>query len=283
MKTTEMNNVLEKAMRDFSDAYVRLRMTIERYEQTKCTSVNDLPGFTASYPFDKSFDELPIEQWVDAVAEGMKRVNYTVLNYEYLNTGGNTMVGIFEVWLPEELKTVYVYANEEGCTMSLVDYIRNELTIDDYDELVVDYADYGRMTGYEKYFELYRHCLNTYFASDCKYFGTTIDIPYHLLSDELQQQITDDYKRWIEANERDLYTTDGRKIIVCPDYEVATVDEMLKAIKEFKNWHDTIAGREEYYDDTYKLEFAGRTIELPFMADVWDAVDTMLKNTIDSW
>lgn len=219
MKQADMNRMLEKAMVDFKEAHHRLLTTIERYEMDPTASVNDLPGFTENYPFDKSFDELPIDQWVDSVVAGLQPHNYTILNYEYMNTGGNCMVGIHEVWLPEEHKTVYVYTNEEGCTMVAVDYIRSELMVDDYDEVNIDYCDFDRLTGHEKYFELYRYCLNQYTKDDCKYFKMRRRIPYHLLSDDLQKQVTPEYLEWLEYEGIDGIYTDGYKIFVNDNYE----------------------------------------------------------------
>lgn len=220
MKKADMNNALEKAMVDFKDAYNHLLTTIDHYEQDTKTSVNDLNGFAESYPFDKSLDELAIVSWVDSVVEGLQPHNFKALNYEYLNTGGNTMVGIHEVWLPEEFKTVYVYTNEEGCTITLVDYLRNELDADDYDEFILDYCDFGTLTDHAKYFELYRYCLAQYLKDDCKYFGATRNVPFNLLSDELQRQVTADYLEWLEDEGYSGIDTDGYKVVVLPDYEV---------------------------------------------------------------
>lgn len=284
MTKADSKQRLIDAMGKFNEAYYEVLRGIEDYERENKSSVNDIKGFTEKYPFDKSFDELDVHSWVIATAESLEQSKFNVLNYEYLNTGGNCMVGIFEVWLPADLKTVYVFVNEEGYTMSVVDYIRNELDIDDYDELTIEYGDWGRVTGFEKHFELYRHCLMEYTKSDCRAFKQTRELPKYLLSDELQEQITVDYQRWMDSNEYDSFETDGEKIIINPLYKVASSDEeMLEAIKEFKRWHDTTAGVEKYYEEMYKLEFAGHKIELPFMADVWDAVDEMLNRTISDW
>lgn len=284
MKNADMNCVLEKAMVDFKDAYDRLLVTVRRYEQTKGVDVNDLKGFTESYPFDKSLDELDIDKWVTTVTEGLQSPKFTVVGYEYLNTGGNCMVGIHTVWLRDENKTVYVYTNEEGGTIAAVDYIRNELPIDDYDELMLDYVDWGRVTGHEKYFELYRRCLNDYTKDDCKHFGYTRCLPYLLLSDELQKQVDADYLVYCESEHGGLIDTDGSKVIVYPDYEATTADDkFIATVKEFKCWHDTIAGDEKYYDDKYKLMIGDKEIELPFMASAWTGVDTLLKTVIEEW
>lgn len=284
MTKAESTKKLLQAMSDFGTAYSALRVAIDEYEQETGASVNDLQGFTEGYPFDKSFDELSIGQWVADTIEGVKKSAFKVLNYEYLNTGGNTMVGIFEVWLPAIKQTVYVYTNEEGYTMSAVDYIRNELEIDDYDELMLEYGDWGRVTGYEKYFELYRYCLNAYTKSDCKYFGYTRQLPRYLLSDELQSQIIAEYQQWMDSNEYDTFETDGVKIIVSPDYESATDDDRLIAsVKEFQRWHESIGADERYYDCEYTLTFADKKLMLPFVADVWDAIENMLVSVIRNY
>lgn len=283
MKNADMNKVLEKAMSDFADAYNRLQITIERYEQTTGTSVNNLQSFVDNYPFEVSFDELPIQLWVDTVIEGLKRPNYKVLDYQYLNTGGNCMVGIHRVWLTEDKKVVYVYTNEEGGTISTVDYIRDDIPIYDYDEFIVDCVDWGRATGYEKYFELYRYCYNQYLVDDCKYFGTTYDVQPHLLSDELQKILSADYLKYLEIDHNGLVSTDGKTIITDPDYEAPEVDVALQSVKDFRRWHDSIAANEEYYDKWYTLEFAGKKVKLPFYADVWNAVHELLDITIEEW
>lgn len=285
MEKTEKLDKLHKAMVDFSTAYDVLARAIEEYEQESGTSVNDLPNFTESYPFDKSFDEIDIALWVRDVVEYKPRPEFSVLNYDYVNTGGNTMVGVAEVWLPEEKKTVYALFNEEGCTLSVVDYIRNEILDCDYDELMIEVIDWGRLTGHEDYFELYRHCLNEYTKSDCKYFGITRRLPKYLLSDELQKQVTEEYLDWLHAESDGCIETDGSKIIVEPDYEPDIVEEdgMLTLVKKFKEFHDSTAAVEDYYCEDYVLSFAGHTVRLPFAADVWEAINNALETTIENW
>lgn len=283
MKNAENIRELLHAMNGFSLAYDVLKAKIEKYERDTGASVNDLPGFTESYPFDKSFDELAVDQWVSHTVEKVRKSTFKVLNYTYMNTGGNCMVGIFEVWLPEEKRVVYALTNEEGCSLSVVDYISNELELEDYDECTIDYIDWGRCTGHEKYFELYKYCLNEYTKSDCRYFKYTRQLPHHLLSDELQSQITAEYQRWMDANEYDLFETNGEKIIVSEYYEKYADDPQLTDVKAFKAWHDCVAGVEEYYPETYKLEFAGKKIELPFMAHTWECVNRLLAEAIEEW
>lgn len=283
MKTNQKK--LLSAMNDFQDAYNALRSAIDDYETADKTTVNNLPGFVESYPFDKSFDELAVDQWVSDVAEGLNAIEFRILNYKYLNTGGNTMVGIHEVWLPDEKRVVYALTNEEGCSLSVVDYISNELDIDYYDELIIDYVDWGRVTGLEKYFELYRYCLNEYTRDDCRHFGITRQLPYYLLSDALQEEITPEYLTYCENEHGSMIETNGCHIVKYPDYEPDIVQEdgMLTLVKKFKQFHDSTAAVEDYYCEDYVLSFAGHTVRLPFTADVWDAINNALETTIENW
>lgn len=279
------NEMLVKAVREFADAYSRLLVTVDTYETETNRSVNDLPGFTEGYPFDKSLDELAINQWADEVANRNKPANYKVLNYQYVNTGGNTMVGVFEVWLPERKQVVYALTNEEGCTLSVVDYIRNELDVDSYDEFHIDVCDWGRLTGYEDYFELYRHCLNVYTKDDCRFFDTARDIQLHLLSDELKAKISDDYRQWLYNEGRDSVMTDGVEIMTDPDYEVPYEDEYLRDIKVFRVWHDNLVATDESLEEActkdYRITFGDKSVRIPFNADTHTAIELLLHNVIE--
>ena len=283
-------------MSDFRNSYNALCLAVADYENATGTSVNDIKGFVESYPFDKSLDELAIDQWVGHTTESFSGVKFKVLNYEYMNTGGNCMVGIFQVWLPDENRTIYALTNEEGCTLATVDYISNELEIDDYDELMIDYVDWGRVTGYEKYFELYRHCLNQYLKDDCKYFAVSRGVPFHLLSDELQKTVDVDYLAWLEAEgdglvETNGYTTfeDAHYMPVIEDTNdkpIADTASTLQAIKDFKLWHDMLTevdNREKMHEHNYVIFLDGNNIRIPFNADSWSAIDKLLKTALEDY
>lgn len=289
MKNAESMKAMLQAMSDFKTSYNMLLMRIANYESENGVSVNDLPGFTEKYPFDKSFDELLINLWVDNVIEKTKKLSFKVLNYDYFNSGGGCMVGVFEVWLPDRNQVVYALTNEEGCTLASVDYISNDLEIEDYDELMIECVDWGRLTGHEKYFELYRHCLNEYTKSDCAAFKYTRGLPYYLLSDDLQQQLDADYLVWLESEEIDLIETDGKSIIIDDGYKqsVAYDDEGLKQLQDFNEWHTEVPADDclkcSLYDCDYVVTLRDHTVRIPFNADTWDAVDDLLKRAIADW
>lgn len=290
MKNIEKFDKLIKAMGDLNKAHHELLMAIDDYEIATGQSVNDLQGFTESYPFDKSLDELTIHSWVHDVYVNNRHFEFQVVDYEYLNTGGNTMVGIHEVWLPKESKTVYCYTNEEGCTISPVDYIRKELDIENIPTM--DF-DWGRVTGYEYYFELLRRCFNDYTKDDCKEFGITRRVPSYLLSDELQKKIDADYLVWSEAERDGLVETNGKDILIEDVYMAQfnnNLDKQLQDIIAFRDWHyslidnrDTDDGLDELYKSEYILTIDGKSIQLPFDADTFNNVDNLLKRVIKDW
>lgn len=228
------------------------------------------------------YDELIVE-------ETAKPNNFKVLNYEYLNTGGNTMVGIFTVWIPTLNQTVYALANEEGCNLTTVDYISNELDIDDYDELIIDQCTFNSLDSSSTYFELYRYCLNEYTKSDCRYFGHTYAWPYHLLSDELQSNVARNYLKWCNENNNGCIPTDGINIVEHPDYIKPEEDWILKSIKDFRKWHDDLISTatdeemQSFYNKQYRLYFCGKRTFLPFDAETFNKINDLLDSVIKEW
>jgi len=207
--------------------------------------------------------------------------DFIVLNYEYLNTGGNTMVGVHTVYLPNEKRTIYALSNEEGCTLSVVDYISYALNIDDYESLYIDTCEYDRMTGHEKYFELYRRCLNDFTKSDCRYFGVTRNYPASLLSDELLEKIDPDYLHWLNLHGYGV-ETDGEDIITHPDYDVE-----LEAVKRFKKNHakiiEDLTELNSMPNKDYFIVLDGMVVSIPFNADTFIAIDRLLNDVINDW
>lgn len=294
MKNSENLRKLLHAMDGFRLSYLCLLNEIVTYEQDTGAIADDIPGFNEYYPFHKSFDDLAVENWVTNTIAKVRESAFKILDYEYLNTGGNTMVGIFTVWIPSLKQTVYAFTNEEGCTLSVVDYVRNDIDIHDYDELTIDQCNFDDLQSSSAYFELYRHCLSEYTKSDCRYFGGERAIRYELLSDELQRDVHVDYLVWCEENNNGCIPTDGEKIIVCHDYDMLFTDpheddEDLQAVKAWKAWHDklindsTIDEVNDLYDKKYRLTFNGKRVFIPFNADTYSLIDDLLTSTIREW
>lgn len=232
--------------------------------------------------------------WDDTPKEE-KPKNFKVLGYEYLNTGGNTMVGIFTVWLPGLKQTAYVLTNELGCTISSVDYISNEIDIEDYCEITIDACDFESLCPVATYFELYRYCYNEYIKSDCKYFGITYPVPYDLLSDELQSEVHPKYLEWCKENNGGAIPTNGTQIIVHPDFDALFSDpheddEDFKMVNDWRKWHNSLINNDTtddeldaFYDKKYRLTFCGKRVYLPFTAETFNKIQDLLESVINEW
>lgn len=144
-------------------------------------------------------------------------MNYTIISHDYENTGGNCMISVFEVWLPDENRTVFVNVGEEYCTITTVNHIMSDLEIDDYDKITVatlNYKESDDCTVTDKYFELCRYCLFEYLKKDCKYMGYTESLPFVWLLPEYQQQISSLERQFVDDEYGDGFDTDGYCVII---------------------------------------------------------------------
>lgn len=239
---------------------------------------------------DKFYSNMPLTAQfcvTEMPVEDASKPKFQVLDYEYLNTGGNTMVGIFTVWLPSNNQTVYIIANEEGFNITTVDYIRNDLGVVDYDALILDAVNWDYVYGIEEYFDLYRHCFTEYTKSDCRYFGCSRAVPYVLLSDELKTIVSADYLAWCDEHTGGKVRIDCKGIIEDEEYTRAC-DEKLQAVKDWKKWHDDLMKSpdeeiEMLYDKCYRITFNGKRVYLPFNADTFNRINDVLTAAIDNW
>ena len=164
-------------------------------------------------------------------------MNYQIMNHEYLNTGGHCMVSVFEVWLPDQNRTVFVNVGEEYCTITTVNHIMSDLEIDDFDKITVatlNYGDSDDCTVTNEYFELCRYCLFEYLKKDCKYMGYTESLPFAWLLPVYQQQITNKERQYVEDVFGDYFNTDGYTVYIF------TEDDDEKEITEKVPQHKTL-------------------------------------------
>ena len=164
-------------------------------------------------------------------------MEFKIISHTYENTGGNTMVSYFQVWLPEEYRTIFVNANEEGATFSVVDFYHGEIE-DYFDTIICDFTT-DKPDVNHKYFEIFRYCLNEYTRHDCKRFGYTTYMPYELLSDELQQKVTPEYRKWVG---KDNYQTDGFFVFEDADFlaKRRAAKEIIMGLKNFKKAYNDL-------------------------------------------
>ena len=98
-------------------------------------------------------------------------MNYQIMNHEYLNTGGHCMVSVFDVWLKDENRQVWLYVGcETNAAICTVDYLRHDIPIDNYDDITVDsvdFEDYSQIAN-SRYRNLFVECIWEFWKKDCK-------------------------------------------------------------------------------------------------------------------
>ena len=147
------------------------------------------------------------------------------------------MVSVFEVWLTDENRTVFVNVGEGYCTITTVNHIMSDLEIDDFDKITVatlNYGDSDDCTVTNEYFELCRYCLFEYLKKDCKYMGYTESLPFAWLLPVYQQQITNKERQYVEDVFGDYFNTDGYTVYIF------TEDDDEKEITEKVPQHKTL-------------------------------------------
>lgn len=168
-------------------------------------------------------------------------MNYQIMNHEYLNTGGHCMISVFEVWLPDENRTVFVNVGEEYCTITTVNHIMSDIEIDDFDKITVatlNYKETDDCTVTNKYFELCRYCLFEYLKKDCKYMGYIESLPFVWLLPVYQQQISDLERQFVEYEYGDYFDTDGYRVTIPTEDGERKVTEV---IPQHKTLQQTLA------------------------------------------
>lgn len=164
-------------------------------------------------------------------------MNYKVISHDYENTGGHCMISVFEVWLPDENRTVFVNVGEDYCTITTVNHIMSDIEIDDFDKITIatlSYKESDDCTVTNEYFELCRYCLFEYLKKDCKYMGYTESLPFTWLLPVYQQQISDLERQYVEDVFGDYFNTDGYTVYIF------TEDDDEKEITEKVPQHKTL-------------------------------------------
>ena len=228
---------------------------------------------------------------------------YYVTNHEYFNSGGGCMISIFTVYDRQLNATRYVIANEEGFNMQTADTISCAEEFDDEEltKIILGAWDWSVLTcepaPWDMLFEdedwkLYKYCQFEFYKKDCRAGKYRKTIPVEWLSPELFDKLTPQCTEWLRVNNMDV-ETDGSNVFVPSEYTDwlnEQYEKKLQNIKDFKQWLDNLINDafvddsiEKYYDETFKLSFKDKSVELPFDANVYNCVSELLKDVIEEW
>lgn len=223
----------------------------------------------------------------------MTAKNYQIMNNEYLNTGGNCMVHITDVYNVKLKKMQYVFINEEHIVVSEYDYIRSELpfatTTDDFmlhivavDNLTHEpSADNDQMNDLpEETAELLFDCYLLFIRAYCKYTSVNYACRLDALPNELYDKVSREYSCWLAEKELDP-VTDGYDIMLHPGYTAETdYDDDGKAAVEFKQQlidmlnaaEESEEQRDKFYNEIVTIVIQNKAYHLRMNAAVWNGL-----------
>lgn len=139
-------------------------------------------------------------------------MNYKVISHNYENAGGNCMISVFEVWLPDENRTLFVNVGEDYISLTTVNHVMSDVQIDDYDAATIETLSYRVDYDQSDYFDLYRYCLFEHLKKDCRYQGHCETLPFVWLLDSYKRQISAEQREYVEENFGHYFVTDGYKV-----------------------------------------------------------------------
>ena len=148
------------------------------------------------------------------------------------------MVSVFEVWLPDENRTVFVNVGEGDCTITTVNHIMNDIEIDDFDKITVTTLSYREPDEYavtNDYFELCRYCLFEYLKKDCMYGCYRESLPYEWLLPAFKVQVLLIERQFVEDECSGTFDTDGYHVWVpTPDgsRELSVKEPQRKSLQQ---------------------------------------------------
>ena len=136
-------------------------------------------------------------------------MNYKVISHNYENAGGNCMISVFEVWLPDENRTLFVNVGEDYVSLTTVNHVMSDVQIDDYDAVTIETLSYKVDYDQSDYFDLYRYCLFEHLKKDCKYHNRFESLPFVWLLDTFKVQISAEQREYAEENFGRYFITNG--------------------------------------------------------------------------
>lgn len=197
------------------------------------------------------------------------------------------MVSVFQVWLADENRTVWLYVSDEGFTLTSVDWLNCEIDYDD--KMVVETVNISDLPSKDSdYYELYRECLFEYVKKDCLHSDPT-EICISLLPAELYNTMSVGYLQWLHEDERDSVLTDGYKIIedvyYCPgDPDIIACKKLLDYMhKEMAKMDGSEAEIDAFYSLPISITVGDQKFDTAMSAAMFSGLEDCLKYFIDQY
>ena len=212
-----------------------------------------------------------------------EEVEYSVLSNDYENTGGNCMVSISTVWMPQLNQTVFVCISDECGAIYTLDHIRNDIEINDYDEITLDITYWAEHEYTNRFYSLYTTCRFYYLQEDCKYCGQHVWLEYDELSEELKDKVsTATHDLFLEQDKQ--YETDGFSLFNIPEVLPTTSGDDARVTEMKRYFNSLLPGSDDSDEDTQKfydmemtISFGDKSITLGNSAALFEAFESFAK------
>ena len=227
---------------------------------------------------------------------------FTVIDNEYLNTGGHCMVDVTAFYDSQLKKTLYMYVGNNWLTLTAYDYLRNELqgclSAEDFILCTIEESNFTTepdpmnrqmLDMPDEYFDLFNHGMLSYIKNKFKYDHQLTKTTVENLPLELRHKVSDDYAAWLSDNNL-LVTTDGENIIVEDDYAYSGCYNYLAAkdLQQFLEcWmpsdNNQIDNKEwdEWYEGRVTIVVKDRAFTFYNGADIYNGLCLLVNHIID--
>lgn len=224
---------------------------------------------------------------------------FQVVNVEYENSGGGCMVLVATVYDDLYNQMRYVLYNEEGGSLTTVDYVFSG--VDYEDKMLLAYYDEEEHEAYYEHNkpvedgetnELFEYCWLEFIKRDCKAYKTTLKAEAKRIPHALRNKIPAGYEEWLKENGQ-LIETDGERIIVDDRFkrladvrkEVSNEVCRLKTFEEYLSHQIAMLdGSDEEVEEFYRMKitvsFGDMIVHISNSAAAFQALEKLIDEVL---
>lgn len=223
---------------------------------------------------------------------------FSVVNQEYVNTGGGCMVYAADVYDRTANAMRYFICNEEGFNWQTAntvlcegDWLEDDSMLEtivlgtwNWDALTTEPMPDQYLFDDDE-FELFKYCQFEYIKRDCKYFAYRYELPVDQLPNEHLSALTTDYIEWLHANDMKV-ETDGYRVFIRDEYieyNRKKNDENYQSTKDFSRWLEELKYGPLVGEHYITVTVNNKTAHIPLHADSYDSLQTFINDVLGNW
>jgi len=210
------------------------------------------------------------------------------------------MVEIITAIDKQQASVVYVIADNDGCTISTVDFIQFEIDSDVLDKAILHNGTYteifDELEAYGDLHLLVEDAWLSYIKSICKHTGRHMYVDLDVLPMVLKELLTPQYIKWLIDKEQ-LVETDGYTVFknsycklhshlladVMPQYEQAARDMVEHLDEQMRLAQESDSAMADFNDSEFTFGFRGLTIKHPCGPEAYDGLRLLLTEWLNNY